>query len=107
MGGKTGLINKTHKQLLGCVPKKKKALELERGWGQSPPRRFRCSSNAGFVSDEAKLSLSLFTVAFRILGRPRMQEGPLRIPAGRLAFLLDNEAELSDPGEALRRAAAP
>lgn len=36
-----------------------------------------------------------------------MQEGPLRIPAGRLAFLLDNEGELSDPEKPIRRAAAP
>lgn len=32
-----------------------------------------------------------------------MQESPLRIPAGRLAFLLDNEGELSDPHKPLGR----
>lgn len=41
------------------------------------------------------------------LGRTGMQEAPLRILAGQLAFLLDNEGELSDPEKPLRRAAAP
>lgn len=111
---KTGLINKSHKHnCLGVclihpqLQKKKKSFGV--GGGFFSPLWFRCSSNAGFVSDEAKLSLSLFTVAvaFRILGGPKMQEGPLRIRAGRLASLLDNEGELSDPGKPLRRAAAP
>lgn len=46
--------------------KKKKALELEEGF--PPPLWLRCSSNAGFVSGEAKLSLSLSTVAVWLLG---------------------------------------